>query len=158
VPSEVPDQNTTSSKPEGEAEITASIGSKRPRRHNFDPEALDYDQLSPGGKRITIQAPRAKFDNEEEKSSDEDAEGSNEGSIYLCPYRGCKKSFSRRMRLDSHMHMHYGTQPFQCEFPGCNKAFSEKQNLRIHMRIHRDERPFSCPLGCGKAFRTKGNM
>ena len=77
---------------------------------------------------------------------------------YLCPHRGCWKTFSRKLRLNAHLHLHYGTQPFKCTFPGCGKAFSEKQNLRIHMRIHVDERPFQCPQGCGKSFRTKGNM
>lgn len=88
----------------------------------------------------------------------DDEHGSND-SVYPCPFKGCKKIFSRRMRLNSHMHMHNGTQPYKCEHPGCGKAFSEKQNLRIHMRIHRDERPFQCSVpGCGKSFRTKGNM
>ena len=78
---------------------------------------------------------------------------------YVCPHRGCNKTFSRKLRLNAHLHLHYGTQPYKCEHPGCGKAFSEKQNLRIHMRIHADERPFKCPhQGCGKSFRTKGNM
>jgi len=77
---------------------------------------------------------------------------------YVCPQRGCHKTFSRKLRLNAHLHLHYGTQPYKCTFPTCGKAFSEKQNLRIHMRIHVDERPFQCPQGCGKSFRTKGNM
>ena len=80
-------------------------------------------------------------------------------SGYMCPHRGCSKRFSRKTRLNAHMQMHYGTQPFKCSHPGCGKAFSEKQNLRIHERIHDDERPFHCPhQGCDKSFRTKGNM
>ena len=65
-----------------------------------------------------------------------------DGTGYVCPQRGCFKTFSRKLRLNAHLHLHYGTQPFKCTFPGCGKAFSEKQNLRIHMRIHVDERPF----------------
>ena len=68
-----------------------------------------------------------------------------DGAGYVCPQRGCWKTFSRKLRLNAHLHLHYGTQPFKCTFPGCGKAFSEKQNLRIHMRIHVDERPFQCP-------------
>lgn len=86
-----------------------------------------------------------------EKSKDDEAG-------YVCPQRGCHKTFSRKLRLNAHLHLHYGTQPYKCTFPTCGKAFSEKQNLRIHMRIHVDERPFQCPQGCGKSFRTKGNM
>ena len=89
--------------------------------------------------------------------SDSDKSKEDEAG-YVCPQRGCHKTFSRKLRLNAHLHLHYGTQPYKCTFPTCGKAFSEKQNLRIHMRIHADERPFQCPQGCGKSFRTKGNM
>ena len=76
---------------------------------------------------------------------------------FKCPHPGCGKLFQRNDRMQSHMHLHTGTQPYKCEQPGCGKAFSEKHNLRIHMRTHLEERPYVCSLGCGKSFRTKGN-
>ena len=74
-----------------------------------------------------------------------DSVQSSSDQIFKCPFEGCNKIFRRRIRLNAHMHLHYGTQPFKCEFPGCDKSFSEKQNLKIHQRIHADERPFPCP-------------
>ena len=93
-----------------------------------------------------------------EGSNSESSKSKEGGQGYVCPQRGCHKTFSRKLRLNAHLHLHYGTQPYKCTFPACGKAFSEKQNLRIHMRIHIDERPFQCPQGCGKSFRTKGTM
>jgi uncharacterized Zn-finger protein len=83
----------------------------------------------------------------EPESYDEDSNGQQ--LILRCPHKRCKKFFTRRVRLQSHLHLHNGTQPFKCPEPTCGKAFSEKQNLRIHMLIHSDERPFVCPQGCG---------
>ena len=76
---------------------------------------------------------------------------------FVCNYPGCGKTFMRNIRLQAHMHMHYGTQPFRCKFANCNKGFAEKQNLLIHELIHKNLKPFSCSQ-CGKSFRTKGNM
>ena len=103
------------------------------------------------------------YDPEDEEEDDYGSDSAGEArsrgeSTFVCPHNGCEKAFSRKIRLNAHMHLHYGTQPFKCSFPACGKAFSEKQNLNIHIRIHRDERPFACPQGCGKSFRTKGNM
>ena len=78
---------------------------------------------------------------------------------FACPIDGCNKQFTRRVRLNAHMHLHYGTQPFKCTFKGCTKSFSEKQNLRIHFRVHTGEKPFVCKTeGCGMGFATKGNL
>lgn len=76
---------------------------------------------------------------------------------YFCTYNNCGKSFSRRSRLKSHMHLHYGSQPFKCTYEGCGKGFSERPNLLIHMRIHTNDKPFKCGV-CDKSFTTKGNM
>ena len=110
------------------------------------------DNLADINDQTDEQSPGESLASNSEKSQ---ADGAGQ---YACPQRGCFKTFSRKLRLNAHLHLHYGTQPFKCTFPGCGKAFSEKQNLRIHMRIHVDERPFQCPQGCGKSFRTKGNM
>ena len=78
------------------------------------------------------------------KDLSEDDSQEDEG-IFKCIYKKCSKVFTRKIRLQAHLHMHYGTQPYKCPDRACGKAFSEKQNLRIHMLIHTDERPFRCP-------------
>ena len=95
--------------------------------------------------------------NPDEDSSDavsEEAKGEGSGSPpdtvgtqkpFICQHPGCSKTFTRKVRLQAHMHIHNGTQPFKCPFPGCGKAFSEKQNLKVHARIHEDRRHFPCP-------------
>ena len=77
---------------------------------------------------------------------------------FACQFPGCKKRFTRKTRMRTHMHIHNGNQPFRCSVTGCGKLFSERQNLKSHMRIHRNERPFMCSYGCGLSFRTKGNL
>ena len=77
---------------------------------------------------------------------------------FACQFPGCKKRFTRKTRMRTHMYIHNGNQPFRCSVKGCGKLFSERQNLKSHMRIHRNERPFSCSYGCGLSFRTKGNL
>ena len=62
--------------------------------------------------------------------------------LFACPFSGCNKAFTRKLRLNNHIKQHCGVQPYKCMFPGCFKTFSEKSNLKIHMRIHTNERPF----------------
>ena len=95
---------------------------------------------------------------EEDKDDDGPSNAVEPPQLFICPKPDCNKAFSRRIRLQAHIHLHNGTQPYKCPFPSCSKAFSEKQNLKIHYRIHQDTRPFPCPQNCGKSFRTKGNM
>ena len=80
-------------------------------------------------------------------------------SKMTCTYPGCSKRFTRKVRLNAHMHLHYGTQPYQCSEPSCGKRFSERQNLKIHERIHTGEKPYLCSVDtCQKRFATKGNL
>ena len=89
------------------------------------------------------------IDQAEEEDKDEGSMGLSGAavgpSLFVCPRADCKKTFTRKVRLKAHMHIHNGTQPYKCPYPGCGKAFSEKQNLKIHKRIHSDVRPYACP-------------
>ena len=67
--------------------------------------------------------------------ADEEAKDEGSGSplyivgtpkLFICQHPGCNKTFTRKTRFQSHMHIHNGTQPFKCPFPGCGKVFSEK--------------------------------
>ena len=43
---------------------------------------------------------------EESVSGEVDANGE---TMFTCPFPGCEKKFSRKIRLSAHMHLHYGT-------------------------------------------------
>ena len=39
-----------------------------------------------------------------------ESEGNESGETNLvCPFEGCEKTFSRKIRLGAHLHLHYGT-------------------------------------------------
>lgn len=47
---------------------------------------------------------------EEEYSSEQGFEVQSQSDLtFLCPHNGCDKAFSRKIRLNAHMHLHYGT-------------------------------------------------
>ena len=56
----------------------------------------------------------------------------------------CKKAFSSKWGLTSHMFTHTGGRPQPHECYVCDRPFSMKGDLRRHMRKHTGERPFPC--------------
>ena len=78
-----------------------------------------------------------------------------ESKLFICPFKDCKKSYSLKNILLSHLRIHYGIKPFVCTY--CNKSFNEKGNLKTHIRIHTGERPFKCKK-CKKGFKALGQL
>ncbi|XP_050400208.1 uncharacterized protein LOC126817358 isoform X1 [Patella vulgata] len=92
----------------------------------------------------------------------------------------CEKKFPIRSKLQEHLNVHNGVNPFKCDqcdacFPSvgkrcrhiltyhvpprftcdvCGKSYKTNRKLTIHYRSHTGERPFVCEV-CSKAFSSK---
>ncbi|UYM17936.1 C2H2-type zinc finger protein [Endozoicomonas euniceicola] len=67
----------------------------------------------------------------------------------------CKKTFPRPSKLERHMRVHIGEQPFSCDT--CEATFKDKRNLTYHERTHRGEKPLVCDI-CGRVFAHNSNF
>ena len=49
----------------------------------------------------------------------------------------CKKRFTKKSRMESHLRTHSNESKFSCSLEGCGKSFTQNQSLRQHMKqIH----------------------
>ncbi|XP_046408433.1 zinc finger protein OZF-like [Ischnura elegans] len=67
----------------------------------------------------------------------------------------CKKSFSWKSHLISHIRTHTKEKTYSCG--ECEKSFTNKSDVVRHIRTHTKEKPFSCNE-CDKSFSQKGNL
>ncbi|KAK7072505.1 hypothetical protein SK128_010497 [Halocaridina rubra] len=67
----------------------------------------------------------------------------------------CRKTFSSKAYLSSHILMHDGEKPYVCNI--CNKKFSLKGSLNAHIVSHRGEKPHVCNI-CNRSFALKGHL
>lgn len=64
----------------------------------------------------------------------------------------CGKQFRHRNKLETHMHTHTGTHPYNCEI--CGVGVASSTNLKRHMLIHTKAYPYKCEI-CDQGFRDE---
>lgn len=88
----------------------------------------------------------------------EDFEIIRRGSIkfYICPVQDCRREFSRRFNLRTHIRTHnpHRSRPWTCPHPGCDATFVRSHDLERHSVVHNVEKPFTC-TGCGVTFTRR---
>ncbi|KAI8804509.1 hypothetical protein BJ742DRAFT_682076 [Cladochytrium replicatum] len=92
--------------------------------------------------------------------SDSDQHAAAQSQKLKCPQPGCRKTFTRRYNLQSHLMVHSGLRPYSCEF--CGAAFSRQHDLRRHVRsLHLEIRPHQCiycPLSFARSDALKRHL
>ena len=67
----------------------------------------------------------------------------------------CGKLFGTRGTLNNHMLSHSKELPHKCSI--CGKGFKLRGALQIHLRVHTGERPYTCYL-CSRSFTQSSSL
>ncbi|KAJ3248098.1 Metallothionein expression activator, partial [Chytriomyces hyalinus] len=71
-------------------------------------------------------------------------------SLFICPWEGCQRQFTRPYNLRSHYRQHTGERPFACT--QCSLSFSRHHDLKRHTLIHAPGgKQHACPA-CNRSF------
>ncbi|KAI8841209.1 hypothetical protein BJ741DRAFT_561163 [Chytriomyces cf. hyalinus JEL632] len=71
-------------------------------------------------------------------------------SLFICPWEGCHRQFTRPYNLRSHYRQHTGERPFTCT--QCSLSFSRHHDLKRHTLIHNaGGKQHACPA-CNRSF------
>ena len=89
-------------------------GASQKNQHSQDGAAAaqaasgtDFDE---GHQQLALNEDDDEMEEEDEYGSDSAQEmQSVSEQTFVCPHNGCEKTFSRKIRLNAHMHLHYGT-------------------------------------------------
>ena len=72
------------------------------------------------------------------------------GSVYVCPWDGCERSFKCGQSVSRHVReVHKKERRHTCST--CDATFAQRSHLENHMRTHTGDRPFPCRR-CGEHF------
>lgn len=99
---------------------------------------------------LNIKAPTITFNPTKKKLRTSKENAKKPHKCYIC-----KKTFSLKGTMKTHMKLHLGKKPYQCLI--CNKSFAQVSTLYQHKIIHEFHKPFNCAI-CKKSFAQKVNM
>ena len=62
--------------------------------------------------------------------------GADSEKPFPCSYQDCRRAFTTKQALESHMNCHLGLKPYQCHI--CQTSFQNSSNKAAHMRnVHK---------------------